>query len=161
MSSHITTNYIRMIGIGSYDIYSQDEEGSLCIDFEKIVPTPKTREEYLASGGAKYKAPEEEGITPVSDRPWFNWLSWTLEHWGTVSQKWPVEIYDDDEIAFDNVYDPPTGIFKAISEMHPHFELDVSSDLSEGNTLNQAWLGGKVIYEELHNDFEDLMEVGA
>ena len=161
MSSHITTNYIRMIAISSYDIFSTDDDGNLCIDFERIVPTPKTKEAYLASGGSNYKTPEEDGIMPEPDRPWFNWLSWTMEHWGTVSRKWPVEIFDEDEIAFDNVYDPPTAIFKALSEQHPYFELDVSSDLSEGNTLNQAWLGGKVTYAELHDDYEDLLGVGA
>lgn len=160
----ITTNYVRMIGIGSYAIYGIDEsydyfgEGStFSIDFEKIVPSPKTKEEYLKQGGAKYKTPEEEGIMPVPDRPWFNWFAWTKEHWGACGNMWPAVIVDDDEIHFHTLYEVSDEIFKALSKMHPLFELDVSSDLAEGNTVNQTWLNGECTYHELHKDFEEVI----
>lgn len=157
-----TTNYVRMIGIGSYAIYSIDDtfdyfgEGStFCIDFEKILPSPKTKEEYLKQGGSEYKSPEEEGITPEPDRPWFNWFAWTKDHWGSCNSKWPAVVVDDDEIRFYSAYDVSSEIFMALSQKHPVFELDASSDLSEGNTLNQSWLDGKLTFNELHMDYEE------
>ena len=51
------------------------------INFDKIIPEPKTIEEcpkeFIVTGS--------EHIAKYEDRPWFNWYDWHIQHWGT---KW-------------------------------------------------------------------------
>lgn len=51
------------------------------INFNKIIPEPKTIEEcpkeFIVTGS--------EHIAEYEDRPWFNWYDWHIQHWGT---KW-------------------------------------------------------------------------
>ena len=50
-------------------------------DFEKIIPSPKTKEDCHP----RYYLKPGMHIQPEPHRPWFNWYLWNNIHWGT---KW-------------------------------------------------------------------------
>lgn len=56
-------------------------EDSYHIDFNKIIPQPKTEE----SCSEQYLDPSVSHAMVLEDRPWFNWYKWNCEHWGV---KW-------------------------------------------------------------------------
>lgn len=51
------------------------------IDFNKIIPEPKTEEECPE----EYRMTKESHIMPDDEKPWFNWYKWHIDNWGT---KW-------------------------------------------------------------------------
>lgn len=51
------------------------------IDFNKIIPEPKTKEECPE----RYIVTIDSGIKEADDKPWFNWYDWHIDYWGT---KW-------------------------------------------------------------------------
>lgn len=66
------------------ELCSEDEISELTIDFNKIIPEPKTKEECpkeFIIGDSK----EGHLCSPSSAKPWFDWYHWRLVFWGT---KW-------------------------------------------------------------------------
>lgn len=53
------------------------------IDFDKIIPEPKTKEECPKE--CVIKSAREAHISEDKDRPWFDWYTWHNKYWGT---KW-------------------------------------------------------------------------
>lgn len=70
-------------------IATQDEDAELPadkdteykIDFDKIIPEPKTEEECPD----EYKVNKDSHIMEYEDRPWFDWYKWHNAFWDT---KW-------------------------------------------------------------------------
>ena len=58
-----------------------EEVAEYIIDFDKIIPEPKTKEECPD----KYRMSEDSYVSAREDKPWFNWYSWHIDYWGT---KW-------------------------------------------------------------------------
>lgn len=61
-------------------LYRPDYEG-YHIDFDKIIPQPRTKEECPE----RYLRTEFSGVEEEVDRPWFDWYKWNCDNWGT---KW-------------------------------------------------------------------------
>lgn len=72
----------------------------LDFDFDKIIPSPKTKEEYLALG--LKPATAEDHIQILEDRPWFNWWEFNNIYWGT---KWNAKEIHIDTAEMDKVKD--------------------------------------------------------
>lgn len=75
-----------------------DKDG--CIDFYKIIPEPKTKEECEA----KYICNcEDEHLEVIDGKDWFNWYDYHIDKWGT---KWGASNgYFEDENTF--VFETP------------------------------------------------------
>ena len=58
---------------------SEFDEGA--IDFEKIIPSPKTKEKCPK----KYLVTKDSHISLINGREFFNWYKFNIENWGT---KW-------------------------------------------------------------------------
>ena len=61
----------------------EDDAGgmTLHIDFDKIIPEPKTESECPD----EFKVNKDSHIAEYEDRPWFDWYRWHLHYWDT---KW-------------------------------------------------------------------------
>lgn len=61
------------------------EKTEYVIDFDKIIPEPRTIEDC----SPEFRIPEEKrdkpGIEITDDRNWFDWYTWRVHYWGT---KW-------------------------------------------------------------------------
>lgn len=66
------------------------------IDFDKIIPMPKTQKEC----DPKYYVNENSHVELMKDRPWFDWYEWSCDNWGTKWNACDSGIQDDDTIYF-------------------------------------------------------------
>ena len=101
-----------------------------CIDFDKIVPSPKTKKDcpkdYICN-------PEERHIEALKGREWFDWYNWNCNNWGT---KWNAcDGYCDDNghFFFATPWCSPAPIFRKLMELYPKlcFEVDVDGEIDE------------------------------
>lgn len=136
MADWVTT-YVSLKGIGSReDLYTVDEKGVKQLDFEKIIPSPKTEEELLSKYGEKYrdyKDAEGFSVNKVEHkldkdgkeiRPWFNWYAWNTDFWGSKGNASDTVIDNEDYIYFDTPWSSPYPILEAISKMFPGETLE-------------------------------------
>ena len=61
--------------------HPEDDYSNYAIDFNKIIPEPRFEEECPD----EYKVNKDSGVSPLEDKPWFDWCKWRLTHWET---KW-------------------------------------------------------------------------
>jgi len=62
-------------------IASAKEEGGHRIDFDKIIPEPRTKEECPEDCIVN----KDSHVSPIEEKPWFDWYAWRNKYWGT---KW-------------------------------------------------------------------------
>ena len=60
---------------------AEGEPVEYAIDFNKIIPEPKTKEECPK----EYLVTKDSHIMEREEKPWFDWYRWHLAYWGT---KW-------------------------------------------------------------------------
>ena len=81
MANYIS-NVLKVKGLSNLPIFSQFKPQ--IVDFETIIPSPKTIEEcpkeYILGEGLKGKNGLQ--IHPEDKRPWFNWYDWHCDFWG-------------------------------------------------------------------------------
>jgi len=84
-------------------------------DFEKVVPSPKTKEECPANCIAN----KDSSIVKEDSRPWFDWYKWNIINWGTKWNSYENCIDEDKEntlkIAFCTAWDPAIPVIKALA----------------------------------------------
>lgn len=116
-------------------------------DFEKIIPSPKTKEEC-----PKEFIIEDEnksGIQLLKEKKWFDWYNWNCENWGS---KWNAQnIFIDlenQEINFSTAWSSPVPVFEKLAQLFPSADFSVSC-IIEGspNTLVGCNKNGKFTYE--------------
>ena len=82
------------------------------IDFNKIIPEPKTKKDC----NPKYILKPDANIEPNPDKPWLNWYEWNCDNWGC---KWN-SCYaktTGNVITFDTPWSPPEPIIDKLAKM--------------------------------------------
>lgn len=116
------------------------------IDFEKIIPSPKSKDD----------CPEEfrldihpnSMVTPTEERPWFNWYNWRNEHWGVSANADTHPHAKDTQLEFDTKWTPPTKILEKLSAMIPDTEITLlweDMDNVMSPTHKDIYKNGKII----------------
>ena len=137
------------------ELFSTRNDGIKYLDFRKIIPEPKTKEECLEKYGEKYldyvdeKGNSVHHLMHENGDEWFNWYDWHCDFWGTKWNAIDCKIVDDDTITFDTAWSVPEPILLRLSEMFPEEEINVSisyemEDYYEDLTLKH----GDIVKEE-------------
>lgn len=91
-------------------------------DFEKIIPSPATREECVEKYGEEFLLLESEPIQQQPDKPWFSWYRWRKALWGTHCNATNVNI-EGCELSFDTENLPAFQIIVALKDLFPKIEF--------------------------------------
>lgn len=137
------------------ELFSTRDDGTKRLDFNKIIPPPKTKEECIEKYGEKYlDSVDEKGnsthhLMHTDGDDWFNWYDWHCHFWGTKWNACDCKIEDDDTVTFETAWSVPEPILLKLSEMFPEEEINVSisyemEDYYEDLTLKH----GDIIKEE-------------
>lgn len=115
-------------------IVTQEYEGGGkedILDFETVIPSPKTAKECPAD----YIANEKSHIVPLEDRPWFDWYKWNINYWGTKWNSSNTSYPEADsiltqgsteiEIWLDTAWSPAMPVYEKLQEMYPNLKIDV------------------------------------
>ena len=131
----ITLNFHNII---KENLFSENNS----FDFGKIIPEPKTEAEYLASGGERYKKPEDDCIMIDKSRPWFNWYDWHFDHWDTKWNAMNTEIIDDNTIKFCTAYCFPNSVIQKLSTMYPDIKITCTAEYEAGPSQHLVYHNG-------------------
>ncbi len=163
-------NWIKTIvkaeGLSKLNIFCKDKEGFITLDFDKIIPQPKTEAECPEC----YLKRKDDHIQASADKPWFNWYAWNNNNWGV---KWNARVWDDkiepaDEIAIATPNGCPIPVLKEISRMLGNTALTVETH-DEDNFYQPIyrleWIDGretgvwKSEWDEEKEDFGDFHKI--
>lgn len=73
-----------------------------------------------------------------------NRCGWSIEHWGTKSDCWDVEIYTQ-VIRFVTAWTPPVPVIKAISKQFPTLDIEFFAEEPEMNQLEDFVMKNGII----------------
>ena len=119
------------------------------LDFNKIIPEPKTKKECIEKYGELYIDKGDAHIQHNGDRNWFNWYTWRCKFWGTKWNACDFSRVSDDVIEFTTAWCEPEPIFEALSKMYPTETLSVEAEYEEVFFVTREYKNGKLIkYEE-------------
>lgn len=117
------------------------------IDFDKIIPEPKTEEECPKECLMTERSLAEKYI----DRPWFDWYAWRNKYWGT---KW--NAYDTYTqvtstsilFVFSTAWSPATPIFNKLAELGYNMEIRWADE-------DYGYNCGKLIYKASEHTWQE------
>lgn len=106
----------------------------LSLDFDKIIPEPRTinecPEKYILHN--KEEARKDcLGWDESDPRKWFNWYRWRLNNWGV---KWNCDPYAHKEtqtglwLCFDTAWGPPIGVIRRLIIDNYNLKIKCSFD---------------------------------
>lgn len=166
MANYIS-NVLKVKGLSNLPIFSQSKPQ--IVDFETIIPSPKTIEEcpkeYILGEGFKGKNGLQ--IHPEDKRPWFNWYDWKKDNWGC---KWNVmdgNRIDENTVRFYTANCPPFPVMAKISELAGDEKVTIESfDVDDiGTLIKTEWINGIntaafiAEYDEEKEDFGEFVSV--
>lgn len=146
-------NTIKANNIQTLNIFTNNQ-----IDFNKIIPEPKSKDdcpsEFLAENS------DMSHIMPSENKPWYNWYAWRCAKWGTgcnADTDTDDISTDDTLVTFDTKDSTAFPIVAAISKQLKdtrveHSCLDI--DQLYAPIMKTVWLNGKMI-EAYESVFED------
>lgn len=106
------------------------------VDFNILVPEPRTKEECLAEYGEEYILKGNEGIQKLEDREWFNWYDWHVAFWGTKWEAINTSEYKDKDyyfIDFETAWSPPRAWLGKLASLGKPFILCQEEEGGEGS----------------------------
>lgn len=108
------------------------------LDFETVIPSPKTVEECPAeyvimdAEEAKEKHLHWDDNDPTN---WFNWYEWNIKNWGTKWNASNTSYPEADSILaqglteiaiwLDTAWSPASPVYYKLQEMHPELDIEV------------------------------------
>lgn len=94
---------------------SSDTDEPSRFDFEKVIPSPRTKEECPK----EFLTNEYSHIERLEERPWFDWYKWNWRNWGTKWNSYDNCINVDEDntlkLSFSTAWDPAIPIIKALA----------------------------------------------
>lgn len=102
-------------------ITTEVEDNPFAIDFDKIIPEPRTIDECEED----CRVNKDSHIESDDDRPWFDWYHWRVRHWGT---KWGayecITTVGKTQIIFEfqTAWSPPIPILQKLTLLGYDFE---------------------------------------
>lgn len=113
--------------VNTITIESEDTPSTYWIDFNKIIPEPRTEDECPD----EYKVNKDSHVRLYDDKPWFDWYKWRNEFWGT---KW--NAYDRYSMIGDNTltlvfstaWSTPERVIKRLHLLGFDFELKFADE---------------------------------
>lgn len=131
-------------------ITKEVEDNPYAIDFDKIIPEPRTIEDCDEDCIVNKDSHVEE----VADRPWYNWYNWRVRYWGT---KWGA--YDcvthvgKTQIIFEfqTAWSPPIPIIQQLALLGYDFEHRYADEDMGHNC-------GIIRYEHKSKEFQETDE---
>lgn len=135
--------------ITTVDFSTPDDITARHIDFDLIIPEPKTKDECPADCIVH----KDSHIMEDKDRPWFDWYRWHLNNWGT---KW--NAYDSYvevgktwvRFVFSTAWSMPYPVYKQLTLLGFDFEVRYADEDYGSNC-------GKLIYCPDKTGFTDLV----
>lgn len=121
------------------------------IDFDKIIPEPRTEDECPDD----CKVSEHSHIMEDEAKPWFDWYTWHLNYWGT---KW--NAYDGYTktgktwvmFVFSTAWSTPEPVIRKLKLLGYDFELRYADEDIGSNC-------GKMIYNPDKTGFTDIVHI--
>ena len=115
----------RFMGAG---YFKKDEWGGGCMDFNMIIPEPKTKDEcpdqFVLHNDDERRA---ACLCGIMDKPWFNWYQWHICNWGTKwtgdAVSWPKDEGDTVKFTIATAWSFPEGIAEKLSALYPELEF--------------------------------------
>ncbi len=104
------------------EILALTKNGERLLDFEKIIPSPATREECVEKYGEEFLLLESEPIQQQPDKPWFSWYRWRKALWGTPYNATNVSI-EGSSLNFDTKELPAFQIISALKDLFPKIDF--------------------------------------
>lgn len=106
---------------------SEDEPKTYWIDFRKIIPEP----EHESECPDEFKVNKDSHISPLPEKPWFDWYRWRLHYWNT---KW--NAYDCYSVigksyvtfVYSTAWSIPMPIIEQLRLMGYEFELKYADE---------------------------------
>ena len=84
-------------------------------DFEKVIPSPKTKEECPANCIIN----KGSHIELEAERPWFDWYKWNWRNWGTKWNSYDncINVAENNtlKLSFSTAWDPAIPVIKALA----------------------------------------------
>lgn len=103
-------------------ISSKTNYGEQMIDFDKIIPAPKTKDKCPK----EFIATEKSSIEILGEKPWFNWYDWNCKFWGTKWNAYDGYSFIDNNsllFAFSTAWSPAIPIFKKLTKLGYDLEI--------------------------------------
>lgn len=106
---------------------SEGDASRYRIDFNKIIPEPRTEEECPD----EYKVNKDSHVVPYEGKPWFDWYKWRNEFWDT---KWNAcdcySILGDYTLTlvFSTAWSYPEKVIKRLRLLGYDFELKYADE---------------------------------
>ncbi len=113
--------------VNTIAIESEDTPSTYWIDFNKIIPEPRTEDECPD----EYKVNKDSHVRTYDDKPWFDWYKWRNEFWDT---KWNAydkySILDDSTLTFvfSTAWSYPEKVIKRLRLLGYDFELKYADE---------------------------------
>lgn len=104
--------------------FTKDENGELQLDFDKIIPEPRTIEECPKDCIRE----SNSSVMERKERPWFDWYEWHIKYWGTKWDACDTSISwnrDKTEICilFDTAWSPSVPVIDKLRELEPELKI--------------------------------------
>lgn len=129
-----------------------------CLDFDKIIPQPKTieecPEEFLIRNEEEAR---KANLAYEGDKKWLNWYQWNLAHWGTKWNAHNGQWYEDDEFEFEAAWSAALPVLVELSRQNPKLiiEMKYADEIIGTNCGRFTIKGGEIISGRVYREYNE------